>query len=62
MFWPGQGWICEQKLCYPCVPSLGQKQLHGLALSGTLNAQVPGVPDMMDRRLQSWPPAAFWGM
>lgn len=30
------------------VPSLGQKQLQGVALSGTLDAQLPGVPDVVD--------------
>lgn len=39
-----------------------QKRLHGLALTGTWSAQLPGVPDMVDRGLQSWPQAAFWGV
>lgn len=57
---------CVNKSCASPWLSMGplpwRKHLHGLALTGTLSAQLPGVPDMMDRGLQSWPRVAFWGV
>lgn len=46
---------------YSWVPFLEQKQLHRLILTGTLNAQLPGVPDMMDHWLHSWPHGSILG-
>lgn len=63
VFRPGQRWIWEpvkkkgkpvkKKKAVPTpgyswVPSFGQKQLQGIALTGALIAQHPGVPGMMD--------------